>query len=410
MRLLIWSQYFWPENFHINEVTRQLSAQGVEVTVLTGKPNYPEGRIFSGYRSSGVQRETHDGYEVIRMPLKERGTGAAMGLILNYLSFVFSGYLVAPLALRGRQFDAVFVYAPSPLIQALPAILVAWLKGAPLILWVQDIWPDALQATGFVKNTWLLRGVEVLIRHIYRRCDSILIQSEGFRSSVEKLVDDPGKVRFFPNSADAMPDRPSTNASSGSVIAKDIAKSFSVVFAGNIGTVQSCETIVAAAGLLQKYPEIRFYLVGSGSMAETIANKISAERLDNVVMTGRVQADEIPGIYAAASVLLLSFQHNSKLSATIPSKLQGYLAAGKPIIASSDGEPARVLNKAGAGLTCVPGDPQALAKAVLELHEMTPEERDALGMNGQRYFMANFHLPDRIAELITHIKDLVEIR
>ncbi|MGB5650296.1 MAG: glycosyltransferase family 4 protein, partial [Sedimenticolaceae bacterium] len=398
MRLLIWSQYFWPENFHINEVTRQLSAQGVEVTVLTGKPNYPEGRIFAGYRSSGVQREAHDGYEVIRMPIKERGTGSARGLILNYLSFVFSGYLVAPLALRGRQFDAVFVYAPSPLIQALPAILVAWLKGAPLILWVQDIWPDALQATGFVKNTWLLRGVEVLIRHIYRRCDSILIQSEGFRSSVEKLVDDPGKVRFFPNSAAAMTDQPSANASSGSVVAKDIAKSFSVVFAGNIGTVQSCETIVAAAGLLQKYPEIRFYLVGSGSMAETIANKISAERLDNVVMTGRVQADEIPGIYAAASVLLLSFQHNSKLSATIPSKLQGYLAAGKPIIASSDGEPARVLNKAGAGLTCGPGDPQALAKAVLELHEMTPEERDALGMNGQRYFMANFHLPDRIAE------------
>lgn len=409
MRLLIWSQYFWPENFHINEVTYHLSTQGVEVTVLTGKPNYPEGRIFAGYRSSGVQREAHDGYEVIRMPIKERGTGSARGLILNYLSFVFSGYFVAPVALRGMQFDAVFVYAPSPLIQALPAILVAWLKDAPLILWVQDLWPDALQATGFVKNTWLLRGMEVLIRHIYRRCDSILIQSEGFRSSVEKLVDDPGKVRFFPNSAEPIPEQPSTSASSGSVVAEDIAKSFSVVFAGNIGTVQSCETIVAAAGLLHEYPEIRFFLVGSGSMAETIANKISDERLDNVVMTGRVQADEIPGIYAVASVLLLSFQPDSTLSATIPSKLQGYLAAGKPIIASSDGEPARVLNKAGAGLTCAPGDPQALAKAVLELYEMAPEERDALGMKGKKYFMANFHLPDRIAELITHIEDLVEI-
>ena len=325
------------------------------------------------------------------------------GLVLNYLSFVLSGYLVAPMVLRGRKFDAVFVYAPSPLIQALPAILVAWLKNAPLVLWVQDIWPDALQATGFVRNTWLLSSVEMLMRYIYRHCDSILIQSEGFRSSVEKLVDDPEKVRFFPNSAEAMPERPDMNESSGD-IARNISERFSVVFAGNIGTVQSCETIVEAAGLLQKHRNIRFYLVGGGSKAQAIAGSIAVKKLDNVTMTGRVPANEIPGIYEAASVLLLSFQRGSTLSATIPSKLQGYLAAGRPIIVSSDGESANVLNEANAGLTCPPGDPQALADTVLKLYKMTADERGTLGANGQRYFMANFHLPDRVSELMPHLK------
>jgi glycosyltransferase involved in cell wall biosynthesis len=409
VKLLIWTQYFWPESFHINEVARGLREQGIEVTVLTGKPNYPDGAIFAGYRASGIQREHHDGYEVIRVPLRGRGKGSARGLALNYLSFVFSGYLFAPLALRKQAFDLVFVYAPSPLIQTLPAIFIAWLKGAPLVLWVQDIWPDALQATGFVRNRLLLRLVAILMRYIYRHCDSILIQSEGFRSSVERLTDNPGKVRLFPNSAEAMLTRPSPTESSDG-IAKDIAERFSVVFAGNIGTVQSCETIVAAAGLLQAYPELRFYLVGSGSMAETIANRISAERLDNVVMTGRVPADDIPDIYAAASVLLLSFQPDSTLSATIPSKLQGYLAAGKPVIVSSDGEPANVLRSANAGLTCPPGDAPALAKAVLTLFEMTSQERASLGENGHNYFMANFHLPDRVSELTAHLEDLVAQR
>src|SRR3990170_594043 len=131
MRVLIWTQYFWPENFHINAVARSLREQGVEVTVLTGKPNYPEGRIFSGYKATGIHREKYAGFDVIRLPLKERGMGSAKGLALNYLSFIISGYLLAPFALRGKKFDIVFVYTPSPLLQALPAIFVAWLKRAP---------------------------------------------------------------------------------------------------------------------------------------------------------------------------------------------------------------------------------------------------------------------------------------
>ena len=405
MKVLIWTQYFWPENFHINSIARALFEQGVEVTVLTGKPNYPEGKLFPGYRAGGMHREKYSGFEVIRIPLRERGIGSAKGLTLNYLSFIISGYLFAPIALRGEKFDVVFVYAPSPLLQALPAIYIAWLKHAPLVLWVQDLWPEALHATEFVKNRRLLHIVGMLVRHIYRFSDSILIQSEAFRSSIERLAIPKEKIRFFPNAAEDTLEK-SSRAHLDSGLDQDGGQSFSILFAGNIGTAQSCETIIEAAILLQNIQNIRFQLIGSGSMAEAISKSISENKLKNVEMMGRVSPEKMASIYASASVLLLSLRDDPGLSATIPSKLQSYLAAGKPIIVSSNGESAKIIGKANAGLSCPAGDAQALAKAVLKLYGMLPAERARLGMNGRKFFMDNYYLPDRVAELVAHFNEM----
>ena len=407
MRVLIWTQYFWPENFHINAVARSLQNKGVQVTVLTGKPNYPAGMFFPGYKGPGIQRERYDGIEVIRIPIKERGQGSTKGLVFNYLSFIISGYLFAPFALRGKRFNVVFVYAPSPLLQALPAFFVAWLKHAPTILWVQDIWPEALQATGFVNNKWLLGMVGVVVRYIYRFSNSILISSEGFRKSIERLGKNKGKIRFYPNSAE---DTSTLGLASGTpnlTVANAVAQNFSIVFAGNIGTAQSCETIIEAATLLQGTQDIKFYLVGDGRIAKSITKNVTNNGLQNVIMTGRVAPEDMASIYASASVLLLSLRDEPALSATLPSKLQSYLAAGKPIIACSNGESAAVVTEANAGLTCPAGDAKALACAVLRLYEMTPKNRAYYGINGHKYFMTHYRLPDRVAELVTHFEDVV---
>lgn len=409
MRILIWTQYFWPENFHINVVARSLKARGIEVTVLTGKPNYPEGKIFDGYKAAGIQREEYSGIEVIRIPLRQRGKNSGKGMALNYLSFIISGYLFAPYALRGRKFDAVFVYAPSPLLQALPAVYISWLKRAPLVLWVQDIWPDALVATGFIKNRWILGVVGLAVRYIYLFSDSILIQSEGFRASVELWTSNKERIRFFPNSAeDTPPDL--TKLTINVQFAEKVAASFSVVFAGNIGTAQSCETIIEAAKLVRHARNIVFYLVGSGSMAEAIRSTIADSGLKNVVMTGRLPVEDMASVYESASVLLLSLRDDPALSATMPSKLQSYLAAGKPIIVSSNGESADVVRRAKAGLACPAGDAVALADAVLKLYDMQPDERARLGENGRKYFMAHYYLPDRMSELAAHFDDVVACR
>lgn len=406
MKVLLWSQYFWPENFRINDLAKALHDKGVEVTVLTGKPNYPDGKVFPGYTSMGIKHEKYSGIEVIRIPLVPRGKASSFSLMMNYLSFVFSGFFIAPFVLRNHRFDAVFVYAPSPLLQAIPAIFISWLKRAPLILWVQDLWPDALRSTGHISNRFLLWLIEQAVRYVYRSSDSILIQSEGFRSSVESLVACKKKIRFYPNSADdALSELPKTVPNIG--LAKDIREQFSIVFAGNIGSAQSCETIVAAAKLLQGVQGIKFYLVGDGSMANAVAESIAFGALTNIVMTGRIPACDMPSIYASASVLLLTLRDDPGLSATIPSKLQSYLAAGKPIVASCNGESADVVKRAEAGLSCHASDAGELAKAVLELYGMEADELARFGENGRKYFMANFYLPTQVVALITHLKEIV---
>ena len=407
MRVLIFTQYFWPENFHINAIARNLHLLGVSVTVLTGKPNYPEGKIFDGYSQMGIHSDEYSGFEVIRLPIKKRGESSVRGLLLNYLSFILSGYIFAPYALRRKKFDAIFVYAPSPLLQALPAVYVSWLKKAPLILWVQDIWPDALVSTGFVKNSFILKMVELVVRYIYCFSDSILIQSEGFRKSVERLTKKSEKIHFFPNSADVV-DFNSTVSKHEDELFSEIASKFSIVFAGNIGAVQSCETIIEAACLLKDFCDIKFYIVGTGSKAETIQNYIHEKKLNNIVMTGRMPVENMPLLFASACVLLLTLRSDVALSSTIPSKLQSYLAAGKPIIASCDGEAALIVKDAMAGLICRAGDGKELADAVMAMHEMSYAERSSLGLNGRNYFNSNYCLQSRAAELVMHFATTLE--
>lgn len=408
MRVLIWTQYFWPENFHINAVARSLHQQGVDVTVLTGKPNYPEGAIYPGYCAAGIQREEYSGIEIIRVPLRPRGKNSGLGLALNYLSFIVSGYLFAPIALRGRRFDVVFVYAPSPLLQALPAIYLSWLKRAPLVLWVQDVWPDVLVSTGFVKSRWILGAVGCVVRYIYRASNLIWIQSEAFRGSVERWARKKEGIHFCPNSAEDPLDVANISRTPG--LESAIAESFSVVFAGNIGTAQSCETIVAAAKRLAHVSGIRFFLIGDGSMAEAIRQRVEKDQLANVIMTGRVPADAMAAIYSVSSVLLLTLRADPALSSTIPSKLQSYFAAGKPVVACSNGEAARIVDIAKAGAVCPAGDGEALAATVLKLYELSPEQRQLLGNNGRAYFDAHFRLHRRVGEMVSHFKQLLTPR
>ncbi len=180
MRLLVVSQYFWPETFRVNDLVEGLVARGHDVTVLTGRPNYPEGRIYESYRRDPAAFATFAGSPVLRVPLRPRGRGS-LQLVLNYLSFIFWGCLLGPWMLRGRRFDAIFFWETSPITSALPAILLRRLKRAPLAMWVLDLWPETLAAVGVTRSQRVLDAVGCLVGFIYRRCDLILAQSRGFR-------------------------------------------------------------------------------------------------------------------------------------------------------------------------------------------------------------------------------------
>ena len=182
MNILVVTQYFWPEDFRINDLAAGLVEKGHRVMVLTGIPNYPAGRFFPGYGIFKNSRQTYRGVDIVRVPLVPRGKGSKIRLFFNYLSFSLLAAIMAPFLIRGN-FDLIFVYEPSPVTVGLPAIWLKKIKSAPLLFWVQDLWPESLSATGAVRSSIILKFVNKLVRFIYRRCDLILVQSRGFISS-----------------------------------------------------------------------------------------------------------------------------------------------------------------------------------------------------------------------------------
>jgi glycosyltransferase involved in cell wall biosynthesis len=404
VRVLIVSQYFWPEGFRINEIVETLTEMGVEVDVLTGKPNYPEGVLFDGYRAWGCKVESKGRATVLRVPLFPRGAHSAWRLALNYISFVLSGTLCGPWLLRNRNYDVIVVYAPSPILQVIPAIFFAWLKRRNLVVWVQDLWPDSLAATGYVRNPGVLRIVESVVRWIYRHSDLLLVQSHAFISAVAKLA--PGKrVVYFPNSVDSsFAESPSGSAALPDIPALDAG--FPVVFAGNVGAGQAVEVIVQAALLLKDYPDIRFVIFGQGSRWDWMREQVQVLGLENLHLAGRYPATVMPGVMQKAGALLVTLANEPIFAMTVPNKLQAYLAAGRPIVASLNGEGAHLVEEAGAGLTVPAQDATALANAVLTLYRMPVVERERLGRNGRRYFMDHFDHNQLVAQLIGHLADL----
>lgn len=400
MKALILSQHFWPESFRINEVAHSLKEVGCEVTVLTGQPNYPDGAVFPGYSAFATGSEDFDGIVVHRVPLIPRGRSGALRLVGNYLSFICSASAIGPWRLRGQSFDVILVYGTSPILQAIAALVLRMFKRCPVVVWIQDLWPQSLQVTGYVRNPRLLTIVAAVVRWIYRRSDLLLVQSNGFVSAVGPMAG-ATPVEIHPNPGErAFGERAQPSA------ALTLDAGFNIVFAGNLGTVQALDTVIAAAALLRDEPDVRFVLIGSGSRADTLRAEVERLALDNVHFTGRFPSETMPGILTQASALLVSLNRDEILAQTIPSKVQAYLAAGRPVIASLDGEGARLIEEAHAGIACPAEDAAALADAVRWLKSLPPDTLDEMGRRGRAYYDAHFDPATLARQLIRRLEQL----
>ncbi|TIT08717.1 MAG: glycosyltransferase family 4 protein [Mesorhizobium sp.] len=403
MRVLVVSQHFWPENFRINEVVDSLRSEGCDVEVLSGQPNYPHGKVFRGYSAWGLRTEYHpSGYLIHRVPLAPRRGGGGFWRVWNYLSFVVFGAILGPYLTRGRRYDIVFVYAISPILQGLVGAVFRQIKGAAHIIWVQDLWPESLEETGFIKNRLALAAVARLTTFIYRRADLLLAQSRGFIGKIRAVAGDNIPILYHPNPGDRPLGRGDLNESPRLIL----PAGFNVVFAGNLGTAQALDTVLDAAGLVQD-PDIRLVLVGSGSRSGWLGQQIEMRRLSNVVLAGRFPPEAMPSILAQASALLVTLNRSAALSLTIPSKIPTYLSAGRPILACLDGEAAELVQDAKAGLAVPAGDPIKLAQAIVQLKNMSEEERETMGDAGRQYFNAHLAPAPLARELIEHFRSAV---
>ncbi|NVK33292.1 MAG: glycosyltransferase family 4 protein [Rhodobacteraceae bacterium] len=402
MRVLILSQYFWPESFRINEIAQALSAKGVFVEVLTGKPNYPAGKIFEGYRAFGCSQDIEQSLLVHRVPLLPRGKGA-LGLFLNYLSFILFGILFAPWLLRRKKFDAIFVFAPSPILQAIPAIWLSRLKKTPVLLWVQDLWPESLSATGYVTNQRVLRMVGSVVGWIYRNVDLILAQSRNF---IPRIRQNSGstEISYLPNPflETEQTDKQHTYS------CPDLECEFPILFAGNIGTAQAVETILEAADFLKERPEIRIVMMGAGSKRDWMMEEAKKRGLTNIVFPGSFPVETMPVLMTKAAALLVTLADAEIYNLTIPSKIQAYLAAGRPIIACLNGAGAEVIEEAKAGMTCAAEDATALAERIKTLHSLPLQKRVKLGENGRRFYEEQFSQEKLVNDLMEHFSRVIQ--
>jgi colanic acid biosynthesis glycosyl transferase WcaI len=417
MRILVVSQYFWPETFRINEIVLDLAGRGHDVTVLTGPPNYPAGEVFPDYVRAPHTFAGYGGAKIIRIPVVPRGN-TKLRLLANYLSFVVSGLTAGAWRLAGRPFDAILVFQASPVTSALPALLQRRLKRAPLAMWIVDLWPETLSAVGMVRSERGLGLVGRLVTFIYRRCDLILVQSMAFFASVERHVDGRDRaaapalppasadIRYFPAWAEQTFEVDFNDVA----LAPELAPyqdTFNVMFAGNIGEGQDFPTIIAAADALRHRADIRWLIVGDGRAAAGVRADVAARNLqDRVIMLGRHEIGRMPEFFKGASALLVSLKAEPVFAMTIPGKVQSYMRSGKPVIAMLDGEGAAVIAKSGGGVTAAPGDSASLARAVSDLASRTPEALAATGAAGQRYCLQEFDRATLLTRLDRWLQEL----
>ena len=378
MKILVVCQHYYPEPFRLPDICETLARRGHDVTVVTGTPNYPEGEIYDGYERGTRADETLNGVRVHRCPLIPRKTGT-LYRVLNYYSFVLSSQWY--LWRCKESFDVVFVNLLSPVMMALAGLSWAKRHSKKCVLYCLDQWPESLLAGGIRKDSLVYKIFLKVSRNIYRRADDLLVSSRGFVNyfrQVLKLEDK--RIRYLPQYAEDMFDELPAAAE------KKAGVDF--MFAGNVGALQSVETIVEAAKLLKDNTQIRIHIVGGGIALEHC--KELAVGLGNITFHGRHDVTEMPSFYAMADAMLITMKDDPVLSATLPGKVQTYMAAGKPVLGAIGGETARVVNdEAQCGMCCTPENAQELAQIMLRIAQ-DDELRGRFSENARRYYQQYF--------------------
>jgi colanic acid biosynthesis glycosyl transferase WcaI len=384
LRILFLSQWFEPEfPFKGLDFAKELAGRGHHVEVLTGFPNYPDGRVYPGYRVRWRQRETMDGIPITRVALYPSHDRSGIRRAANYLSFAASALTVG--AASVARADVVYVYHPPATI-AMPAAALKILRGMPFVLDVQDLWPDTLTATGMVNSSAVLRAVGRFCALAYRSAARIVVPSPGFRRALSDRGVPADKVSVIYNwcrrlaIAGPQPDAPILKEAG-------VDGRFNVVFAGAMGPAQALDSVLDAAAIVHaQAPRVHFIFAGGGVARDALERRAGGMGLGNVTFLSHRPPAEIAPLLAAADVLLVHLRDDPLFSITIPSKTQDAMASGRPILMAVRGDGADLVRAAGAGICVGPEDPAALAAAVCDLSLLPRTALDGMGARGRAYY------------------------
>ena len=359
MKILVITQYFWPENFRVNDIVKFLREKNCKVDVLTGAPNYPSGKLFEEYKLDKNKFKNYYGASVFRVPVFLRRDGRQVFLFLNYISFIISSIFNGFFLLRKKKYDVVFSFATSPLTSSLAAIFFSKIKSCKSFIWVLDLWPDILLELKIIRNTFLYNIVSRISKFIYKNFDYIMSQSESFRKRIS--VYNNNNIFFPAWSEDIKYTKKSKN------LKYNNDKSFKIVFTGNVGEAQNFDQVIKAAEILKKQNDIKWIIVGSGRELDKIKKVIAEKKIKNFILEGQKSLAQINYYHSIADILFISLKSGSALSSTIPGKLQTYLSANKFILGMIEGEAKRIIEDSGIGQCVNPNRPKDLAKKILYL-------------------------------------------
>jgi glycosyltransferase involved in cell wall biosynthesis len=393
--ILIISQYFWPEDFKINDLAEELVKREYSVNVLTGIPNYPQGKYYKNYSFLSPLKEEYKGIKIKRVPLIPRGKSSRFRLVLNYLSFVVSSCIF--MLFHHKKYDAVLVFATSPITVAFPAIVHRWFHKTKTLLWVLDLWPESVSAAGNIRSGKIHNILERMVKFIYKHVDKILISSRSFRKSIEEKGVPADKIFYIPNWAENYYEKPKVDREKYKTL---FPEGFKVMFTGNIGEAQDCEALLEAAKYLShRESRIQLLMVGDGRKRVWFEEEVSKHNLNNVCFLGRFNPDEMPDIIAHADALLVSLKDEPIFALTVPTRIQTSLVSGKPIVTMLNGEGSTIINEAGAGLTAKAGDFKVFAENIYTLSMLSDKELKEMGHSGKIYYDACFNRTKIITEI-----------
>jgi glycosyltransferase involved in cell wall biosynthesis len=388
MNILVVSQYFWPENFRINDICLSLRERHHDITVLTGLPNVPEGKFYKGYSwfKKGVRE--YNGIKIVRVPITPRGKNNFPLLTINCLSFFINALFYIPTLAR-QNFDCIFMFQVSPISSAIPALLLKKIKKIPAHIYVQDIWPESMYYLLNLKRNdgFIFRFFDRICSYIYKGFSRCYISSRAFREILLKKGVAPHQIVYFPQWSEQ-----DNVMEYDTVLSRDLGLNrddFVLTFTGNIGRAQGFDMILKVAENIKKkgYENIKWLFVGDGTELDNIKEHIKKSYYlkDIVITTGWKPVEDMPRYYSISNALIVVLKEDFIARITLPSKVQSYMAAGKPIIASLGDEGAYVIRESDSGFVSELGDAQGFEDNILELYRMAPQKRAILGNNALRY-------------------------
>lgn len=401
MKVCVFTNHFYPEDFKVNDIAFELKKKGFDVTVITAIPDYPKGKFYEGYSLFKRRRENVNGVNVIRLPIIPRGKGGAKRLVLNYISYYICLRIFTFFHKFFHKYDAVFVHLTSPFFVGKAATELKRFQKIPMYFWVLDLWPESLISAGGINTPLIIKPQIKMVQKVYDNCDKILISSKGFEKSICEKGDYHDKIVYFPNWAETTVDVDSDfDIKKISPFDKIRKTDFVLLFAGNIGEAQNIDAIVNAAEELKDKKNIKFVFVGDGRRREQMIEEVSQKGLkENVYFVGRYPLNTMPVFMNNSSALIFSLKDELCFNLTVPAKVQFYMSQAKPILAMINGDGAELVKDAKCGFAVNAGDSKALAETIVKMSKALKSDLKKLGENGKKFYDKNFKKEQRINQL-----------